>query len=220
MKYLKNLLLSFKEIFILLILQYGLLFIIFILFGKNKSIIVGSVLIAIIQIIYIIFKFKYNKIIIRENTLFPYVLLSIGITTTYNMLLFALNLGNTISVNINILFNIIISGIIGPIFEEILFRYSLINNLKKFNSNKLVVFISSLIFAICHMGITTCIYAFIIGIVNSYLYIKKNNILIPIVIHVTANVFVNILYSFNLYIFITGAFLIVLSIIIINKDND
>lgn len=220
MKYLKNLILSFKEIFIMFILQYGMLFISFVLFGEDKSIIIGSILIAIIQIIYIIFKFKYNKIVIRRNILFPYILLGIGTTTTYNMIILGLNLGNNINVNINILFNIIISGIIGPVFEEVLFRYSFINSLKKFNSDKLVIFISSFIFAICHTGITTCIYAFIIGIINSYLYIKKDNILIPIIIHVTANVFVNILYSFNLYIFITGIFLVILSTIIIKKSNN
>ena len=108
----------------------------------------------------------------------------------------------------------------GPIFEEILFRYSFVNSLKKFNSQKMVIFISSLVFAICHTGITTCIYAFIIGMVNAYLYLKKKDILIPIVIHMSANIFVNVLNIFNPYILIIVIFLIVLSVTIIREGKD
>ena len=220
MKYLKNLILSFKEIFLLFILQYAILIFCLFIFGMNKSIIIGSIFICIIEIIYIVFKYKDKKIKVEQYNLFPYILLGIGITTTYNMILFAMNLGNEVNTNINIVFNIICSGIVGPIFEETLFRYSFINYLKKFNSTKMSIIISSIVFAICHTGITTIIYAFIIGLVNSYLYIKKKNILVPIVIHMSANIFVNVLNIFNPYILIIGIFLIVLSVTIIREGKD
>lgn len=220
MKYLKNLILSFKEIFLLFILQYAILLSCLFVFGMNKSIIIGSIFICIIEIIYVVFKYKDKKIKVEQYNLFPYILLGIGVTTTYNMILFAMNLGNEVNININIVFNIICSGIIGPIFEETLFRYSFINYLKKFNSTKMSIIISSIVFAICHTGITTIIYAFIIGLVNSYLYIKKKNILVPIVIHMSANIFVNVLNIFNPYILIIGIFLIVLSVTIIREGKD
>lgn len=220
MKYLKNIILSFKEIFLLFILQYAILLSCLFVFGMNKSIIIGSIFICIIEIIYVVFKYKGKKIKVEQYNLFPYILLGIGITTTYNMILFAMNLGNEVNTNINIVFNIICSGIIGPIFEETLFRYSFINYLKKFNSTKMSIIISSIVFAICHTGITTIIYAFIIGLVNSYLYIKKKNILVPIVIHMSANIFVNVLNIFNPYILIIGIFLIVLSATIIREVKD
>ena len=220
MKYLKNLILSFKEIFLLFILQYAILISCLFIFGMNKSIIIGSIFICIIEIIYVVFKYKDKKIKVEQYNLFPYILLGIGITTTYNMILFAMNLGNEVNTNINIVFNIICSGIVGPIFEETLFRYSFINYLKKFNSTKMSIIISSIVFAICHTGITTIIYAFIIGLVNSYLYIKKKNILVPIVIHMSANIFVNVLNIFNPYILIIGIFLIVLSVTIIREGKD
>lgn len=220
MKYLKNIILSFKEIFLLFILQYAILLSCLFVFGMNKSIIIGSIFICIIEIIYVVFKYKGKKIKVEQYNLFPYILLGIGITTTYNMILFAMNLGNEVNTNINIVFNIICSGIIGPIFEETLFRYSFINYLKKFNSTKMSIIISSIVFAICHTGITTIIYAFIIGLVNSYLYIKKKNILVPIVIHMSANIFVNVLNIFNPYILIIGIFLIVLSVTIIREGKD
>ena len=220
MKYLKNLILSFKEIFLLFILQYAILLSCLFVFGMNKSIIIGSIFICIIEIIYVVFKYKGKKIKVEQYNLFPYILLGIGITTTYNMILFAMNLGNEVNTNINIVFNIICSGIVGPIFEETLFRYSFINYLKKFNNTKMSIIISSIVFAICHTGITTIIYAFIIGLVNSYLYIKKKNILVPIVIHMSANIFVNVLNIFNHYILIIGIFLIVLSVTIIREGKD
>ncbi len=190
------------------------------IFGMNKSIIIGSIFICIIEIIYVVFKYKDKKIKVDQYNLFPYILLGIGITTTYNMILFAMNLGNEVNININIVFNIICSGVVGPIFEETLFRYSFINYLKKFNSTKMSIIISSIVFAICHTGITTIIYAFIIGLVNSYLYIKKKNILVPIVIHMSTNIFVNVLNIFNPYILIIGIFLIVLSVTIIREGKD
>ena len=220
MKYLKNLILSFKEIFLLFILQYAILISCLFIFGMNKSIIIGSIFICIIEIIYVVFKYKGKKIKVEQYNLFPYILLGIGVTTTYNMILFAMNLGNEVNTNINIVFNIICSGVVGPIFEETLFRYSFINYLKKFNSTKMSIIISSIVFAICHTGITTIIYAFIIGLVNSYLYIKKKNILVPIVIHMSANIFVNVLNIFNPYILIIGIFLIVLSVTIIREGKD
>lgn len=220
MKYLKNLILSFREIFLLFILQYAIIISCLFIFGMDKSIIIGSIFICIIEIIYVIFRYKGKKIKVEQYNLFPYILLGIGITTTYNMILFAMNLGNEVNTNINIVFNIICSGIVGPIFEETLFRYSFINYLKKFNSTKMSIIISSIVFAICHTGITTIIYAFIIGLVNSYLYIKKKNILVPIVIHMSTNIFVNVLNIFNPYILIIGIFLIVLSVTIIRDGKD
>lgn len=220
MKYLKKLILSFKEIFFMFILQYIVLIACIACLSKGRSIIIGTIIVCIVEILYVIFRIKNDKIVIERHNLFPYVLMGIGITTSYNMLLYAMKLGNKNIVDINIFLNIVASGIVGPIFEETLFRYSFINSLKKFNNQKMVIFISSLVFAICHTGITTCIYAFIIGIVNAYLYMEKKDILIPIVIHMSANIFVNILNSYNLYVLIIGIFLVILSTIIIRNCKD
>ena len=88
MKYLKNLILSFKEIFLLFILQYAILLSCLFVFGMNKSIIIGSIFICIIEIMYVVFKYKDKKIKVEQYNLFPYILLGIGVTTTYNMILF------------------------------------------------------------------------------------------------------------------------------------
>ena len=50
--------------------------------------------------------------------------------------------------------------------------------------------------------------------------VKKKDILIPIVIHMSANIFVNILNSYNLYVLVIGIFLVILSTIIIRICKD
>ena len=55
---------------------------------------------------------------------------------------------------------------------------------------------------------------------KAHLYLKKKDILIPIVIHMSANIFVNILNSYNLYVLVIGIFLVILSTIIIRICKD
>lgn len=219
MKYIKNLILSLKEIFIMMFLHYLILVITILIFGMNKAIILGSIFLCVLEIIYIVYKIRNDKLSFKSNNYLPYVLLGIGIASSYNMLLFFFNIRKDITTDINIIFNIICSGIIGPVFEEVLFRYSFINYLEKFNNNKKVIIISSIVFALCHTAFDSMIFALIIGFTNSYLYVKKRNILIPIVIHVSANIFVNFLYDFNIYILLLSLVLIIIGIIIIKKEE-
>ena len=205
MKYIKNLFLSIREILLIMLIQYILLFGCIMIFGMDKSIILGTIILSIFELIYIFIKLKGIKLSFKHNY-FSYMLLGISISIIYNMIIFKLGIKFDIT-SIPIILDIIASDIIGPIFEEILFRYSLINKLSKFNNNTLCIIISSFIFAICHNGITTIIYAFIIGLFNSYYYIKKKDILVPIIIHISANIISSFLFDFNPYILILGIFL-------------
>lgn len=205
MKYIKNLFLSIREILLIMFIQYILLFGCIMIFGMDKSIILGTIILSLFEIIYIFIKLKSIKLSFKHNH-FPYILLGISISIIYNMIIFKLGIKFDIT-SIPIIIDIIASGIIGPIFEEILFRYSLINKLSKFNNNTLCIILSSFIFAICHNNLITIIYAFIIGLFNSYYYIKKKDILVPIIIHISANVVSSFLFDFNSYILILGIIL-------------
>ena len=205
MKYIKNLFLSIREILLIMFIQYILLFGCILLFGMNKSIILGTIILSIFELIYIFIKLKGIKLSFKHNY-FPYMLLGISLSIIYNMIIFKLGINFDIT-SIPLILDIIASGIIGPIFEEVLFRYRLINKLSKFNNNTLCIIISSFIFAICHNGITTIVYAFIIGLFNSYYYIKKKDILVPIIIHISANIVSSFLFNFNPYILILGIIL-------------
>lgn len=210
MKYIKNLFLSLKGILLIMLIQYILLFGCIMIFGMDKSIILGTIILSIFELIYIFIKLKNIKLSFKHNY-FPYILIGISISIIYNMIIFKLGIKFDIT-SIPLILDIIVSGIIGPIFEEILFRYSLINKLSKFNNNTLCIILSSFIFAICHNGITTIIYAFIIGLFNSYYYIKKKAILVPTIIHISANIVSSFLFNFNPYILILGIILFVIGI--------
>ena len=119
--------------------------------------------------------------------------------------------------NSDIFINIIASIIVGPIFEEVLFRYSLINKLEIYFSRKWSIWLSASIFALCHTGIYTIIFAFIIGIVNGYLYSSKRDILIPIFVHISANMIATFLFGYNSTILILGFLLIIISYFIIKE---
>lgn len=205
MKYIKNLFLSIREVLLIILIQYILLLGCIMIFGMNGSIILGTIILSIFELIYIFIKLKNIKLSFKHNY-FPYILLGISLSIIYNMIIFKLGINFDIT-SIPLILDIIASGIIGPIFEEVLFRYSLVNKLAKFNNNTLCIIISSFIFAICHNGITTIVYAFIIGLFNSYYYIKKKDILVPITIHISANIVSSFLFNFNPYILILGIIL-------------
>lgn len=220
MKYLWKLFLSLKEIFIMFILQYCILFICFAIFGPDKSIIWTGIFLIIINIIYILWKSKRIKFSFKGKNYLSHILIGIGISSIYNMIIFRLGLGNNVTTDYNIILNIISSGIVGPIFEEFLFRYDLIRRLEKFNSNKyLIIILSSVIFALFHTGITTIIYAFIVGIINSYIYMKYKDIIKPIIIHISGNIFVTLLSGYNIWILIFGIFITFIGGLII-RNND
>jgi len=212
MKYLWNLILSLKEVFLLFLFQYLILFICFIVFGPDKTIVIGSILFVVLQIIYVVYKSRGIKFNFDFKSYIPLVMLGIGIAGVYNMILFKLGFANEVNSEVNILFSILCTGIMGPIFEEFLFRYDLIKRLSLFNDKKwFVILLSSTIFAMCHSGITTIIYAFIVGIINSYIYMKNNDIIKPIIVHIAMNTFVIFLTGYNLYVLIFSILLIVIS---------
>ena len=220
MKYLKKLFLSLKEIFIMMIIQYVLLIATIVIFGIDKSIIIGMLILLFVYIIYIVFKCKKNIIYVTEVSYFPYLLLGISVAVTYNMLIFKLGINGEVNTSVPIILNIISSGIVGPIFAEFLFRYDLIKRLKKFNSsNFIIILLAGFIFAIFHNNIITIIYALLVGIINSYLYLKKNNIIVPIIIHMSGNIIATILIEYNFLILFFGIILLLISIILIKKDN-
>lgn len=220
MKNVRNFLLSIKEVIVLLIIQYVILIGAVLIVGNERAILIGTLVIIIFEVCYIIYKYRYrgNVLDIKDgkNVYFPYILLGIGISVIYNMIIFKLGIINNIT-NIDIFINIIASIIVGPIFEEVLFRFSLINKLEIYFSRRWSIWLSASIFALCHTGIYTIIFAFIIGIVNGYLYSSKRDILIPIFVHISANMIATFLFGYNSTILILGFLLIIISYFIIKE---
>jgi membrane protease YdiL (CAAX protease family) len=85
---------------------------------------------------------------------------------------------------------IIVTSIVGPIFEEIIFRQIIFGSLYSRFNFWIAAIISSLIFAAVHFDFTHIIIYTAMGLVFSFLYVKTKRILVPIVAHVSMNTFV------------------------------
>lgn len=94
---------------------------------------------------------------------------------------------NLINSNLHSLSGIVSAIILLPIFEEILFRGLIFNELKN-NINLIIsIIIQATIFAIIHFNIAQAIYTFVLGILASLVYIWTKSIISNILLHITFN---------------------------------
>jgi len=82
--------------------------------------------------------------------------------------------------------------ILAPILEEIICRGIILKGLLNKYSPIIAILVSSLIFGIMHLNPWQFIGAFGIGIINGWIYWKTKNIVLPIIIHFTNNLFFTI----------------------------
>lgn len=216
----KKIILSAKEIIITYILQYLLIIILCLFYtllgGKNLTKFINTYCSIFLLIFYIIITiYLYNKNKITEPNLnkkyyFPLISIGISIACLLNMVIFIIH-KNTITSNLSNLFLLISSGIIGPIYEEVLFRYIFLNKLKQFNTTKKAIIINSLIFALIHITPIKICYAFILGLILNITYQKYKNIKAPIIIHISANIIVLFISTFNIYILVLSFIILLLN---------
>jgi len=162
----KEIILSYLFAFIITIISS---YIYTLLGGKDIASFVNHYLIYILLIYYLttIFylykkhKKKETKLLLKNY--FPYITLGISIATTYNMIVYKFNLPIFNDQTPQILL-ILSTGIIGPIFEEMLFRYIFYNRLKKKYPITKAIIINSIIFGLIHINPINIIYAIILGI--------------------------------------------------------
>lgn len=212
---------SSKEIYITYILNYIIIIIIGLIYKalgyNNLEFLVNNIIPYILLIFYTLtIIYLYKKNYIKEHKLnkrryFPLILLGLSIATFLNMIIFLL-LPSTIKVTIPVYLSLISSGIIGPIYEEILFRYLLYNRLKKKYSIRKSILITTIIFALIHISPIKIIYAFILGLILNITYEKYHNIKAPILIHIAANTIVIFLYEYNTYILLLSIINLIISV--------
>ena len=228
MNYIKKLIKSILPIIIVYIIEHLIIIIsssIYTLLGyKNLELFVSNTASLILTtsniiIIYILIKkYKYYQNKLNIKLYYPLISLGISISCLLNMLIFKIippSNNNLIPLYISILS----SGIIGPILEEILFRYILLNKLKKFNTKKTSIIIATIIFGIIHINPIKIIYAMILGLVLNIIYSKTNNIKSSIIIHISANIISIFLYEYNIYILILSLINLLISLSIISKNT-
>ena len=162
---------------------------------NNKTlfivIIAATILIPLFMMFYKKYKTKVKKV--KLSDIIIIVLLGMSVSTIFNVTIFELNnlyhFTNNYKLNsISLLVQILSSGLIGPILEELVFRGIVYNKLKQFNSNMKSIVLTSIIFALFHISNPlNIIYAFMISFFFIYLYEKYKGLRYPIIMHVSAN---------------------------------
>lgn len=173
----------------------------------------NTALIIIISTIitFIIYSLIYRKrksemkSFIRFKGIRPYVvLLIIFFGLSFNMLIDAVisklseisvlrelfesyyRLNNTLT-NGNFVLGLIGIGIMGPIFEEILFRGLILGELKKITKVQLAIILQAVLFGVYHMNVIQGVFAAIIGLALGYVYDKYDSIIASMLLHITIN---------------------------------
>lgn len=225
--YIKKLLKSLIPLYILILLNPILLFIIASVYATynvdNLTNFInnyGGIILILTNIIYIIYIIKKYRIKVNKYNLidnYPKIYLFISIPLFLNSLILLIN--NQKIPTINIYIALFGSVIIGPILEELVFRYLIYNNLNKFNKKNTSIILSSLIFALVHNGFINIVYAFIIGTILTIIYSKNKNINEVIILHMVANLMSLLIKEYNPIILISSFLCLIFSLYIIKMNK-
>lgn len=74
-----------------------------------------------------------------------------------------------------------------PICEEVIFRGLMLNRMLSQFPEKTAVFLSAVLFAVCHGNLAWSCYAFLMGVLLGFVSIKEDNIFYSIVLHMAFN---------------------------------
>lgn len=83
--------------------------------------------------------------------------------------------------------------LIAPILEEFVFRGIVLKGLLGNYNTLTAIIISSFIFGIVHLNPWQFVGAFGIGLINGWLYWKTKNLMFPVIVHISNNVFFTII---------------------------
>ncbi len=231
LNYVVNLLKTMVWPILFAVIEILIVYFIFQLIGEKSmlnNLLISTLITLIIFLPIFIYLNKKNKVILAFNKDLVYIpLVGISLAIFLNIGIICLN--NCLGmINIpydNILLTAILSGIIGPILEELLFRGIVFERLKKFNSLNTSILLSSIIFGLFHNNIIQILYAFVIGYIITILYVKTNNLGSAIIFHISANLSVSLFFNvlidlpiiMRLIIGIICCFSFLISLYIMNK---
>jgi membrane protease YdiL (CAAX protease family) len=228
MNYLIKLIKTLIPILVIYILNFVIIFILSLIYtassGTNLELFVNNylpyILIPFYIITILIIKRKYPHALKSTSIskCYYYLYLGVSLSTTLNMLIFFITKSYT-QVTTSLSTSIISSALIGPIFEEYIFRYYLLNKLKEFNNTKISIILSSLIFAIVHRTIVNIIFALILGLILNIIYHKSQNIKSSILAHIGSNLIAIFLTEYNPIILILSLVNLLLCFLIFVKNN-
>ncbi|SFD03881.1 CPBP family glutamic-type intramembrane protease [Butyrivibrio sp. YAB3001] len=87
----------------------------------------------------------------------------------------------------------IMVAVLAPIFEELVFRKLIIDRARRYGELTAIIF-SALAFGLFHCNIYQFFYAFAIGLILGYIYVRSGNIYLTIIMHMIVNASSSVLY--------------------------
>lgn len=87
---------------------------------------------------------------------------------------------------------LIFSALLGPLVEEIMFRKLIIDRTRMYGE-KLSMIFSALLFAFFHTNVQQFFYAFLVGLLYAYLYLRRGKVLYCWILHALFNFFGSVL---------------------------
>lgn len=81
---------------------------------------------------------------------------------------------------------ILFTAILAPIFEEWMFRKQIISRTRRYGERNAIL-LSALMFALFHLNLFQFFYAFGLGLLFGYVYMRTSNLLYPIAMHMIVN---------------------------------
>ena len=93
------------------------------------------------------------------------------------------------------LINAVFMGILFPILEEFLFRKLLCNKLLPLGEKQAII-ISAVVFGFIHGNIFQFVYAFLVGLVLGYIYVKTGRLIYSIILHCSLNLFLGVFATY------------------------
>lgn len=189
--------------------------------NSKALLIILIVSIIFLPILYKVFKKYKEKNNFKIKNIFIPIAFGVSICLIYNITLFQLNnifnFTNKFEISsIPIIVQIICSGLLGPILEELLFRGIVYNKLKEFNKPMTAIILSSVIFSLFHSNIIDAIYAFGVSFILIYMYEKYKTLKAPIITHICLNTTIILMLNLiNKNFIVFNMYLLIVSIIIL-----
>ena len=112
---------------------------------------------------------------------------------------------------------ILFAVILGPLFEELIFRGTLLKKLRVFGDKTAIIY-TAIAFGLFHCNIAQIPFAITAGLILAYTVVKTNNIVYSIILHMILNglsVALTILLKGNQYIIIMLIMLLIFACIIL-----
>lgn len=130
--------------------------------------------------------FKYFLVSVSALYIFNFIGIIINFIIGHSLKLEIINPINKLITDVNKYVLILFVVIIGPIMEELIFRWIILNRVRVYGE-KFAIFFTAFLFGLFHGNLYQFFYAFAIGIIFAYLCLKTGTFFYSAVLHIIIN---------------------------------